>query len=178
MRLHAAALALVLCSSPTWAQSVYKCGSTYSQTPCAHDAKEVGVSNNGPVSSSASAVADIQAAQLRAKKQAEQLGNPPNDPEQIKANKIACLTAIRSLLKDPDSARIGDFTRSEGYETDYAGGGNLILDPSVKRGTWFPALLYSLPINAKNSYGGYTGNKLYSCSFDVTDKRLLKVRFD
>lgn len=60
-----------------------------------------------------------------------------------------CQDSVRKQLKDPDSARFNDWTAS------------------AKDGS---AYYYSASgmVNAKNGFGGYTGDQLYSCDATVT----------
>lgn len=67
------------------------------------------------------------------------------------------------MLKDADSARIKDVRR---------GGASM----QYQDGRTFPGVSYFLTINAKNSYGGYTGEKLWTCTFDAAEKNLIRVR--
>lgn len=62
-----------------------------------------------------------------------------------------CSAAIKSMLKDPESLRI------EGMHTG--------LQPGQ----------YNLLVNAKNSYGGYTGAKPFVCTLSPDGKRVVKV---
>ena len=66
-------------------------------------------------------------------------------------------------MKDPEAARITEGSRS-GPHLDYA------------NGRTFPSISYFFKVNGKNSYGAYTGEKLYTCSFDMAEKNLLYVR--
>lgn len=167
--------------APSAAQTLYKCGNTYSQTPCAADAKKIEVkpavgvdcsSHNHMFTeacrgNSSSGDADsVSKARDKVKKQIEAL--PPSVPptaDVIEANKKRCLAQIMAMLKDPESARVGEVTRSARPEPDYDSAGG-----------WFPSISYTVIINAKNSYGGYTGSKLWSCSFDLKEREILKAR--
>ena len=173
----AASLAL---GAPSAAQTLYKCGNTYSQIPCAPDAKKIEVkpavgvdcSNYNHMfteacrSSSSGGADSVSKARDKVKKQIEAL--PPSVPpssDDIEANKRRCLARIMAMLKDPESARVGEVTRSAGPAPDY--------DSSLG---WFPSVSYTLSINAKNSYGGYTGSRVWACSFDLKERELLKAR--
>jgi len=68
----------------------------------------------------------------------------------------AIMADLRSSLKDPDSAR--DF---------------VLCDPRIRKafkypsGKWNPAYwAVEFSLNAKNSYGGYTGSRAFTASFD------------
>lgn len=63
-----------------------------------------------------------------------------------------CSAAIAPMLKDPPSLRI------EGMHTG--------LQPGE----------YNLLVNAKNSYGGYTGAKPFVCTLSADGKRVVKVK--
>ncbi|MFN9470933.1 hypothetical protein [Acidovorax sp.] len=169
-----------LLASPVLAQSVYKCGNTFSQTPCAADAKKievkpaVGVDCSGYthmlseacLGKPSSGTASIDEARAKVQKQIDAM--PPAVPpsnEAIEANKQRCLTRIMTMLKDPESARVGAVARAKGPSPDY----------ETAKG-WFPSVSYTVSVNAKNSFGGYTGSKLWICSFDVAEQELLRAR--
>lgn len=88
---------------------------------------------------------------------------PPPPPDAVSANLQACEQRIRTSMKDPEAARISEGGRS-GPTLDYADGRT------------FPAISYYFKVNGKNSYGAYTGDMLYTCSFDLTEKNLLYAR--
>lgn len=70
----------------------------------------------------------------------------------LEAAKRLCAAAIAPTLKDPPSLRI------EGAHTG--------LQPGE----------VNLLVNAKNSYGGYTGAKAYTCQLSPDGKSVLSVR--
>lgn len=163
------------------AQTVYKCGNTFSQTPCAPEAKKIEIkpavgidctdykhmfSDACRVKSGSNPTNSVAEARAKVQKQIDAM--PPTAPpssQVIEANKKICLARIMALLKDPESARIGEITRSHGPTPDY----------ETEKG-WFPSISYTVSINAKNSYGGYTGSKVWACSFDLTEKEILRAR--
>lgn len=77
---------LLLACSTSFGQSVYKCGSTFSQTPCAADAKLIAGRAPEPRRSAS--------------------------PELVEQNKASCRQAVLGLLKDPESARAGEVMRT------------------------------------------------------------------
>ncbi len=72
--------------------------------------------------------------------------------------------AMTGMLKDPDSARYSGFTQpkhDQVVEVQYPHRG-LILDTSVApKKTAIYGYAVCAAVNAKNSFGGYTGDKLY-----------------
>ena len=107
-------------------------------------------------------------AEARAKVQRQIDAMPPKmppSPDMVEGNKKQCLNRIMGMLKDPESARVGEVSRAAGPAPDY--------ESSVG---WFPSVVYTVTINAKNSYGGYTGNKVYACSFDLAEQSILRAR--
>lgn len=78
--------------------------------------------------------------------------------------KELCKIAVPRLasLKDPDSAKVEFVSASESEVIRYAG------EPIVAR-------KYSVLMNAKNSYGAYTGAKAYSCYLSEDRTRILSV---
>lgn len=75
-----------------------------------------------------------------------------------------CELGIRTqgAWKDPDSIKIGNVRRL-GFTTIKLHDATL------------PVVQYSVGVNGKNSYGGYTGEKLALCFLDSTESRLLRV---
>ena len=125
------------------AQGIYRCGNTFSQQPCGADAKVV------------------QAPPVRVAAMKALPDTPPAD-KVIEANKLACAAAVRSAMKDPESARMGEARRSR-PDVDYF------------KGRSFHVVTYFVNANGKNSYGGYTGEKLHICSFDPDEKRIIRT---
>lgn len=134
---------LFLLTAFAQAQGIYRCGNNFTQQPCGADAKVV-------------QVAPVKLAAMKALPD-----NPPADSV-IEANKLACVAAIRSGMKDPESARMGTARRS-GADVDYFNGRS------------FHVVTYTVNANGKNSYGGYTGEKLHICSFDPDEKRIIRT---
>ncbi|VTU43025.1 MULTISPECIES: hypothetical protein [unclassified Variovorax] len=156
-----AALALLLCGA-VHGQTVYRCGNTFSQVPCGEGQTSVYSKANGVNSNSG--YADILANLDETKRKlATKIPdtNPPT-PELLAANKAKCSAAARDMLKDPDSARMTE-TQRFGPAYDY------------HAGKTHPGVSYGLEINAKNSYGGYTGKKQWSCVFSPDEAQLVRV---
>lgn len=137
------AAAVFLPSAFAQAQGIYRCGNGFTEQPCGADAKV------------------LQAPPARAVPVKELPDNPPPDSV-IEANKLSCVAAIRSSMKDPESARITPAKRS-GPSVDYFNGQR------------FNAVSYWVNANGKNSYGGYTGEKLHICSFDPGEKYIIRT---
>jgi hypothetical protein len=81
----------------------------------------------------------------------------------VEAAKAACVGALRSGLRDPDSLRVVRVTRDAAFEAIIAG-----------RST--PIRAYEVVANAKNGFGGYTGNTSYVCFMDTAERSVLEVR--
>jgi hypothetical protein len=77
--------------------------------------------------------------------------------------RLLCLDTIRTTLKDPASARIELVTKDS------------IVDVTGLDGKVQPAQKYSLLVNAKNSFGAYTGAKPYRCLLTVDERRVIDV---
>lgn len=171
----------LLTQTPALVQTLYRCGSTFSQTPCADDAKKIEVKPAVGIDctdyknmfadacrskAAPNAANDVSKARAKVQKQIDAM--PPSVPpssEVIEANKKRCLARVMAMLKDPESARVSEVSRAPGPAPDY----------EAARG-WFPSVAYTLSVNAKNSYGGYTGSKPWLCSFDLSEKELLRAR--
>lgn len=144
MRFPIAVLLLAICSAPAWAQSVYKCGSTYSQTPCADSAKEVQIRNEGP---SRSTPAPARAVRIESPSVSS---TPPPQAQlpairtrselEIKADQ--CLAYYRPKLRDPAGAYYSE--------------------PSLDGRT------LTLTIHGTNGFGGYVTRKS-KCEFNMSD---------
>lgn len=130
-------LALVASIDAT-AQSIYRCGSTYSNRPCA-DAKVV----DAPASAASASG-----------------GNAGDDMQDH-----VCVRDIKSALAwfDPDSVKVTAVT-GPGWESVKIGNQSI----AAKR--------YVLTVNAKNSYGGYTGGREFVCNVSPATGKILEFR--
>jgi hypothetical protein len=92
--LLAAAGGLLLMATAALAQPLYRCGNTYSQTPCAPDARPARISS----------------------------GAAPDQPEGLQGQELCAAEAPRLLgMPDPYSARIESLARGETEVIQYAG---------------------------------------------------------
>lgn len=175
-----AVMAMALCAVASHAQKMYRCGNSFSQTPCGENQKEIVIQTPDPCLSDgnkysmpcltreldASSAKTKEEARLKAeelrRKVNEHIPDLPPPPGVIAANVALCETETRRSLKDPDSARIKDVKRG-GAANDYF------------QGKFTPRVSYFLNVNAKNSYGGYTGEKLFSCVFTLDEKVLVRI---
>lgn len=136
-------LALVLGCGSVAAQGVYKCGNTYSQNPCAADAKPLDVGQAKPV--------------VRVKDEAT--------PEQRERSLERCQEAVRRRMKDPESTRFRD--------VDRLGPGEARVP--APRGQMTAVVSYSGWVNAKNAFGGYVGDRLFTCRLDRAEANVIDV---
>lgn len=86
-------------------------------------------------------------------------------PPSVRHNAVTlCEEGIRASQnwKDPDSLKISDVARI-GFTTITLHDARTMV------------VQYRANVNGKNSYGGYTGNKLAICYLDQTETRLLRV---
>lgn len=74
----------------------------------------------------------------------------PASPEVIDNAKALCQQRVTAMLKDPDSVKFVSVERAQLRRT----GANIVVRD------------YALLVNAKNSFGGYTGAKRWTCSLD------------
>lgn len=124
------------------AQPTYRCGNTYSQTPCSADAAPVAIHR------------DVSTA-------------PPGGTADAGGGAVPtgvelCKRAALAGLKDPYSAVIESVTGPVGVAITIA------KEPIEAR-------RYTVWVNAKNSYGAYTGAKPHECFLSVDGRRLLQV---
>lgn len=151
MTLRMLALIVSFAAGPVLAQTMYRCGNNYSQTPCGADAKKV----------------DIVVPQKSNSSVSRKLKDESTD--EIKAKTVElCKAAVIARLKDPESARFSGIERSNSLERRIPLPDGPLLKTSGVNGY----------VNAKNSMGGYTGNKLFFCSVDYeTESKVLEVSF-
>ena len=142
--------AAIFVGSSCLAQKMYRCGSTYSQTPCGAEGKEIEIKNT-PAATSGVVTRKL----------------PDNASAEVRAKSTElCKLAVLGQLKDPDSAKFQNISRSNSLERRLP----ILNGPLVKTSG------FNGYVNAKNSYGGYTGNKLFFCSVDYeTETRILDV---
>ncbi|MCS4509148.1 hypothetical protein [Xylophilus ampelinus] len=135
------------------AQTMYKCGNTYSQNPCDSAAREYKLPGAKAPPATASAIAS---------------GKPlsPADESKVEALKARCADALRTvpMWKDRDTIKMGSINR--GTETR-----SVVLS----NGSFRQVVPYYTMINAKNSYGAYGGEKVAACYFDLDEKSLVDV---
>lgn len=148
-------------------QTVYRCGAVFSQVPCGEGQKEVRVQANGSTRGagydSRSVDEILRDSDEVRRKLSLKLEDPRPPAEAVITSNIGlCEAAARTVLKDEESARFGKSVRL-GPAYDYF------------LGKTYRAVRYSMKINAKNSYGGYTGEKLWMCVFDETETKLVRV---
>ncbi len=86
----------------------------------------------------------------------------PVTADRIQTNMELCRGALRASLKDPGSAQIEDERRLP----------SLMQGMNFSTGEKFQAITYTMRINARNGYGGYTGFKTAVCYFDPTEQTI------
>ena len=146
MRHWFAAAVVLACVAPhAYAQKLYRCGNTFSQVPCGQDAQEVRAAGV-PQPVPTTALAELT-------------------PERHAEVQAMCERGIRMrpAWKDPDSVKITAIRRAKRTEVVTLGGKRREIAP------WYAA------VNAKNSFGGYTGEKIVDCYFDAKEEALLDV---
>lgn len=93
--------------------------------------------------------------------------------EEIKAAVIdTCHNAIKDGLKDPDSAKFNDWSAWEVLHSSKSAPDGMTINKSAGD-RWFEA---AGAVNAKNSFGGYTGKQGYYCDAVVTTDGNVHVR--
>lgn len=84
----------------------------------------------------------------------------PASEETIKQASALCEAAVRSSMKDPESARITNIHR---------GGIGKWCKPTRD------VRYYWMVVNGKNSYGGYVGEKPYRCALNMSETVVIGV---
>lgn len=139
-----AAILIAACTHAA-AQTMYRCGNTYSQSPCGADASELKAAGvPQPIATSA----------------LEPLS--PDRHEQVKAT---CEHGIRTRpsWKDRETLKIGEIRRGKRSEVVTLNGKRQSIVP------WYAI------VNARNSYGAYIGERIVDCYFDSKEDTLLDV---
>lgn len=128
------------------AQKLYRCGSTFSQTPCGADAQE------------------IKAAGVPQPIPQPALGSLT--PERYAEVRAMCERGIREqpAWKDPDSVKIRSIVR-----------GTRTIAVTFESGRRRAVAPWYVTVNAKNGFGAYAGERLAECYFDPDEKTLLSV---
>lgn len=144
----AVALIIAGISHSVSSQTMYRCGNSYSQTPCRSDAKKIDIVVQGSGGQPARQLKD-------------------DATEETKARTVElCKAAVLARLKDPESARFSGISRSNSLERPVPALNGPLVKTSGVNGY----------INAKNSMGGYTGDKMFFCSVDfATEAKVLDV---
>lgn len=179
------------CTMQANAQTMYRCGTTYSQTPCGVDQKEIELNVSDqcdfeenrmssacimrpskpykPYQPSAAEkrlrtkdMVEKQQLEAENKETLRKLNLFVPDPALVEGNKKVCLANVTVALKDPESAKLGKVVRI-GAEMD------------IQHGYPTPTIMYTMMINAKNSYGAYTGSKTHICVFSTDEKRFIRT---
>lgn len=93
---------------------------------------------------------------------------PPDtqaSPETVEAAKAACVARLRTDVawKDPESLRIGAVERRKTWHAPIDGKA-------------VPARIYVVRVNARNSYGGYSGEQPFMCNMDLSEKTVLSIQ--
>ena len=134
------------------AQGVYRCGNEYSAQPCGANSKQVVAPPPPPA---------VSTSTLPPRPHVLPDTKPP-PVERIAANLALCESATRLKMKDPDAAKIRPIRRH--------GPTTVFID-----GKFVHGIDYFVAANGKNSYGGYTGEKLFICAFDRAEMTLLRT---
>lgn len=134
---HASAWLLCACllTSSVAAQSIYKCGNTYSQNPCSDEQTPARIHRDTATT-----------------------------PAGLSGKELCRSVVPHSVsLKDAYSARI-DYVSNSSAEAITVYGESIV------------ARRYDVAMNAKNSYGAYTGAKIYRCYLSIDGARLIAVK--
>jgi hypothetical protein len=155
MRRTACLLALLIAAGAAGAQTMYRCGSTYSQAPCGPDAQQIGARpkaapNPAPVSAAAGPK--------------KVLDTIPEDPVKAEAMRAQCREWITRVpaWKDRDSVKVGEIKRAGLAMREVAG-----REQRVRA--------YATVVNAKNGFGGYGGERLAICWTDDAETTMLDL---
>ena len=137
--------------SSAQAQTLFRCGNNFSQTPCSGEAKTV--YRCGGVASDKPCPTDAKIADLQTK-------SPSSD--RIETMKEACMTWLRTVpeWKDRDSLKFGAVSRGK-------------FDVKTLNGTPTVVVSYLTTINGKNSYGAYVGERVAVCYANEQETKIL-----
>jgi hypothetical protein len=76
---------------------------------------------------------------------------------------FACELSVTKQLKDPDSAKFGDDWKALPVERDSAPVPERLLNAGFNAASGDKQYVATGSVNAKNSFGGYVGSKMYGC---------------
>ncbi|MBN8751144.1 MAG: hypothetical protein J0I65_27125 [Variovorax sp.] len=158
-------LSITLALSPAAAQKMYRCGNTFSQTPCdsTGQATDLPKGANQSRDSFEARLEDLKREQAKGEKNIHKLSEklppvPAPSAEAVAANEDLCRKSILLQLKDPDSAK---------FERGFRGNAQNYYGPKSEV---VSGIAYYQSVNAKNSFGGYTGAQTWVCYFDMNEK--------
>lgn len=165
---------LLLVATGTPAQTMYRCGTAYSDRPCGPDAKVLNEPKPKPADDDdylkklKSDVADTERALIQRRDEAafvkatQPLPTKTADPEQTSRMQEYCRIWIKHARewKDRDSLKISDPKRGN---AEY----------KWLREKLIIAWPYYARVNAKNSYGGYVGEQLITCYANKDETSIL-----
>lgn len=138
--------ALACVAAPVGAQTMYRCGNTFSQQPCGPGAEVIESQKPRPGAYvTAPPIARPAALDL------------PAPADVVDAAKASCVDRLRKdiAFKDPDSVKVLGIER-RGLQT--------VAGQQLR--------LYVMRVNARNSYGAYSGEKDFFCLADRADERV------
>ncbi len=124
--------------------------------------------SSGPIYTS-SIVSDAEDEVRQAEANFRKLHEPVNDPhaasaEQIASNKLLCKMGVLARLKDPDGAKLSEIER--------LGASNVFIFGNTKV---MALISYHVQVNARNSFGAYTGEHIWVCDFDMGETKLMQA---
>lgn len=155
--------------------TMYRCGNTFSQSPCGENSKEIVIKTPDPCMDEANkyssqcfmrpstppTVSSKKQAEEATRKATEYIPDEPPSPTALARNKTLCTDGVKAKLRDPESARFSDIRR------------NPPRNLQLGNGTWLPRVVYELEVNAKNAYGGYSGKRPWQCIFSIGETELI-----
>ncbi len=137
------AIFIAALNPPVVVHAVYKCGSTYSQTPCGENAKVIQIRPSMEVSDG------------------QKLKDIPLNIEKLNIEYCQERLKIGSPWKDRDSLKFSPTIRSKSSAFVKINGKQTEVVPYITK------------VNAKNSYGAYAGDSLAVCYFDLNESKIL-----
>ncbi len=195
-------LLLVFFALPVAAQTAYKCGSTYSQTPCGENSKAISVTPALKPSAESvegmrerwkkesaereerwkkesaereNAAQEAQRRRTSAEKQQAEADQELQRQAQIAGNVKE--PSAQVLLKNKEACiALIKAKLKDPYSAQFSDVSRLrsaLVGYDSATGRKFPAIAYSTTVNAKNSFGAYIGDKPFICYFDLKEERIL-----
>lgn len=163
-------LAMHMAIAPvSFSQTVYKCGNTFSDTKCSSDATIVKKSESDKRQEEDALRQKKLDAEMKLMTEALERKKRNLPPRAWGADMMgrieeSCKTWALGTLKDPNSAIFSNFTLLDKPASYYPDNYQFSVKTAAESVLFAAEVLFY--VNAKNGFGGYTGDKIWRCLVD------------